>query len=129
MELLVLNQRNATSTRMRKPTVRFSRKSGVINISKSAWEKMELSEKSRLSFCQDKRNPSDWYIRTDDPEGFETRETSSDQHVFNSMTVVNYILDSCSVAKTCAFTIGSEPVEENGVKYWAIITSNRIGEA
>lgn len=128
MELLVLNQKNATSIRMGKATIRVNRGVGTISFSKSACKRMGLTQNSKLAFCQDKKNPSDWYIRTDDPDGFQPRKVGGSAMMINSKRVVVSMLDTLHIKQKCSFMIGAAPIEEGGVKYWAIITSNRIGE-
>lgn len=129
MELLVLNLKNATRSRMRMATVRINRIPGTVSFSKAACERMGLTSSSCLSFCQDKKNPRDWYIRIDDPDGFQPRKTGVGQLILNTKKVAVRILDSLGINSTCGFSLGSEPEEFDGVRYWAIITSNRIGEA
>ncbi len=128
MELLVFNQQNSAFSKKGRATIRFSRKSGLISFSKETSERLHLNKDSRISICQDKKNPEDWYICKSDPNGFEIR-TKDGASSFNNTSIANKVLDSLKIANTCAFQVGSEPAfEQNDREYWAIITSKRIGQ-
>lgn len=130
MELITFNKKNALcKQRKGNPTIRFMRKTGIISISATAAERMKLNEKTSISFAQDKKEPKDWYICTNDPEGFAMRtKNKSLLYLFNNAVICNAILDALKVKEAVSFTIGVEPFNHEGKQYWPIITSNKLGE-
>lgn len=127
MELIVYNQTNAAYCCRSKPTIRFQR-IGTIHISKSIAEQLQITDKSRLSFCQDKKSPGDWYLIVGDEDGFKIRKTASNSLVLNCSAVVNRVFSSLGLIKACSFPVSSEPTIIDNKAYYPIITKHKIKE-
>ncbi|MBP8981482.1 MAG: hypothetical protein KBG19_00425 [Bacteroidales bacterium] len=126
MELIVYDRRNSGYSRG-KHFVRFNRNSGLITFSKSLCETINITEGSKISFCQDKKRPSDWFLTFDESNGFEA--LSSKNHnglVIFSKKIASRVLDTIDVVKSCSFNVATEITQHGGNDYYAIITSNPI---
>lgn len=58
-------------------TLTISLTTGVFRINATATRKMKLKKGSKVSFYQDKKYPSDWYIKINEEDGFPLRENSA----------------------------------------------------
>lgn len=132
MKLQVFNQDSLPSKRRGRPTVHFNTKSGVINFSSAVVQLMDLKEGDRIEVClheeEDTRGKktANWYIRTTQSEaGYPLRELKQGLG-FNSTALSQKILFSLEFNLSASFRISTEPIIEDGIKYWYIITQKPI---
>ncbi len=131
MKLKVYDKKNSNLFLVGKPTVRISRKAGLLTFQKGAIELMGLVPGDKLIVCNDEDSPRDWYIhKTADPEGFAPKakgKINANIVQFNSTILAAKILDSAGVAQRASFTISKTPATINGMEHWPLITANPMG--
>lgn len=130
MDLIIYNQQNAIRCCQRKPLIRFHRASGTMFFSKSLCDKLEIVPARSISFCQDKKKPSDWYLLLDESNGFTVRDPrkTGGGLLISNKEIACRVLNSTGVLKACSFPIASEPTIIDNKAYWPIITENKIKE-
>lgn len=109
------------------PTISFS-DSGVIRISKSATDALNIKAGDRLSLFQDEDSPTDWYL-SKDKDGFPTRPGStkdSGSVQFNSANTRNDFYQSLfdqddQFQWPRKFRIATEPTIYEKKLYYAIL--------
>lgn len=86
-----------------KPTIHLASKSGTVTFSKGAVSVLGLSEEKRnVLILQDEDHPQDWYLRVlpaGSTEGFNLRNKSDQNMMFNSCGLVNKIFTDCKHSK------------------------------
>ena len=131
MKLKVYDKRNSCSISTGRPTVRISRKAGLLTFQKGAIALLGLLPGDRLIVCNDEDSPRDWYIhKTADPEAFAPKpkgKAGANIVQFNSSILAAKVLDSAGVAERASFAISKTPAIINGMEYWPLITANPIG--
>lgn len=128
MKLFIYNRENSLSGSARngERTIRLSRNTGVIYMSRTLADKLELAESDKLLFANDEENKKDWYIsKTTDPAGFNIKNDKSGVRLSNKFLSTK-ILDSLKIALNATFLVASEPMEIDSVKYYKIIASSPI---
>jgi len=109
------------------PRVRFNKKAGLISFSIAAIKLLDLKKEDRVIILQDEENPEDWYInKTQSKSRFALRFQDNKKGVFfNCALITRRILDSLGFeGKSCSMPISKKPIDNNGEKYYLIITSN-----
>ena len=131
MKLKVYDKRNSCSFSTGRPTVRISRKAGLLTFQKGAISLLGLLPGDKLIVCNDEDSPRDWYIhKTADPEAFAPKQkgkAGANIVQFNSSILATKVLDSAGVAGRASFAISKTPAIINGMEYWPLITANPIG--
>jgi hypothetical protein len=123
MDLVSFTKETVPVTRRGPAFISFSRKAAS-SISKTAAVMMDMEAGSLIGIHQDKDEPENWYVSLAE-DGFELRTNSSGQCIiFNNAALANMLLDYLEIpGERVTFLIGKEPVEEDGVKYWPILTA------
>lgn len=108
------------------PKIALNSKSGTLSFTKSAVERLGLTEKSaggvKIEFFFEEEK-EEWYL-AETKSGFDIRSKTDQTMIFNSTFLVKKIFDSMAYEKhTGHILIGSEPEMINKVKYWPLITS------
>jgi len=105
-----------------KPSVHMTNK-GVFSLNKAAVQGIGLKKEDKILFVQDELIPKDWYIqKTDSEDGFVLRENQG-RLILNASKIVQNIFKSLEINKESAgFRIATEPTEDNGESYFAILT-------
>nr|WP_321357212.1 hypothetical protein [uncultured Draconibacterium sp.] len=100
-------------------------KSGVLKLSKQAYEQIDLKAGEKILILQDQERPTDWYIqKTNNEDGFVLRE-SSNHLAFNAKNIAIEILKSLGVEfKAMSFQMSTNPIDG---KYYAILTKSVKG--
>lgn len=109
--------------------IRLNKVTGCITISKRACEIIGLQGNDKVEFFQDEKKPTDWFItKTSSGSGFTVRKLTSGPGVaFNNTTSCRRIMDSNGVQeKTIAYRIGADPIQEEGMDLFALITKNPL---
>lgn len=126
MKLKTFNAENASLKRSGKPTIRVNRKSGVLSLSTSALELMDLKQGSEIELSQDEDSPADWYIhKSHSGNGFKIKCRLRNAQI-QSTYLARKILDCLKQPdmQSARFLISREPVEIEGLTCWLIITSS-----
>ena len=126
MKLTTFDAENMVSQRKGDAMISVSRK-GASSVSKAAALRMSWGGGDLISFHQDDETPEDWYISLS-KSGFILRDDKGGGGLaFNNTAMANAFLDALGVEEDrAAFFIASEPIIENKVKYWAVMTSKPI---
>ena len=129
--IMKLNEFNVSNSRYfankKDPRVRFNKKAGLISFSIGAEKLLDFKKGDKVIILQDEENPEDWYInKTQSKSGFALRIQDDQKGVtFNCSFIVKRILDSLGFeGKSCSMPISKNPIDNNGEKYYLIITSN-----
>lgn len=103
----------------RPPFIALS-KSGLIRLNKSLCELLNVDEDTRLAFLQDSDKKSNWYLRTDDPEGFPLR-VNGNSAGFSAISLRTTIIESMDLVDGhLSIPIGPEQVI-SGIKVWPLL--------
>jgi hypothetical protein len=128
MRLFIYNKENTVSigTRNGERTIRINRTNGVIYISKVLMNALKLKENEKLLFANDEDSPKDWYLcKTNDENGFVLKNDKTGIRFTNKYLSAK-ILDSVKIESNATFLVAKEPVNNNGVLYFKIITSSPV---
>lgn len=124
MKLFIYNKENSVSSvsRSGERTIRVNRSNGVVYISKALSEALGLKENEKLLFANDEENPKDWYLcKTNDINGFSLKIDKSGVRFMNKYLSTK-ILDSAKVEDSATFFVSKEPLSNNEVLFYKIIT-------
>lgn len=126
MKLKVFNQHNSKAAKSGERKIHFSKKSGLIGISKTATEELGIKEGDKLLLAQDEENPCDWFLaKTTDDEGFALR-LKSGSSAFNCSSLVSRVLDSLKIEQSAGFYNAKNPQKIEGKEYYLILTSKPL---
>lgn len=128
MKLKTFNHETLKTVRGGKATIRFTRQGGI-TISGKAAEKLNLSDGSKIEFCQSQEDPRDWYIhKTTSESGFEIRKSKAGICLmFNSSKLTAKFFESIeTLHKSVGFIVSGMPEVINGENYYYILTGNPI---
>lgn len=128
MKLFIYNKENALSTSARngERTIRLNRRNGVIYISRSLSDELQLQENDKLLFANDEENKKDWYLcKTSDDSGFTIKNDKAGVRFTNKFLSAK-ILDSVKIEANATFLVAKDPTEVDGTKYYKIIASSPV---
>ncbi|MEY8591461.1 hypothetical protein AALK14_08425 [Butyricimonas hominis] len=128
MKLFIYNKENALSISARsgERTIRLNRSNGVIYISRSLSDELQLQESDKLLFANDEENKKDWYLcKTNDNSGFTIKNDKAGVRFTNKFLSAK-ILDSVKIEANATFLVTKDPTEVDGAKYYRIIVSSPI---
>lgn len=134
MKLKIYNAENSAIYRQNVPVVRLNVKSGLLAFSAAAVEKMNLSPGKGIVIANDEESPRDWFIHiTPDPAAYKLRTAggkSKRGFLFcNSTAIVRSVFSSLKIESTSiGFMISQQPIIEQGLEYWLIITAKPFGK-
>lgn len=127
MELKRFNAETSGGVKTGEPIVSFNKKAGLITISKTAAEALELKEGSRVSFLQHPENKQDWYMDTKDEKGFLLRANKEGGSLaFNNVATAKTIcesIDKMKEAKTVIVPMLTVHDEEFGEGIYSLLTA------
>jgi hypothetical protein len=110
-------------------TLTISENTGVFRINATATRKLKLKKGAKISFFQDKKFPSDWYIRVNDEDGFPLRENNAGPKnknhkvfLFGHKELARHILKS--TGKTGTIQIPISGPEADGS--WVLVTKKAV---
>lgn len=133
MKLKKFDSLNSRISRTNAATIRFHCK-GNTSISKKAVDEIGLKDGDKISICQDEDDPNDFYLVTNDPDGFTLRASTGDGLNFNCATVFKTLAGifdgdfksiGCKLATTPTSFNGSDVLTKKQ-KLYAIITASAV---
>lgn len=123
MKLQVFDSKMSGKLKPGKLAVRINFKVGHFTFVKSACAAMDLKpgEQMKVGYNQ---ATEEWFLWKDDQDGFTLRLTKEDGNImFNNVATADAIRRNLNLTDDSAlFQIGSEPTEEDGIEYWALLT-------
>lgn len=128
MKLFIYNKENALSISARsgERTIRLNRNNGVIYISRSLSDELQLQENDKLLFANDEENKKDWYLcKTSDDSGFAIKNDKAGVRFTNKFLSAK-ILDSVKIEANATFLVAKDPTEVDDAKYYKIIVSSPV---
>jgi hypothetical protein len=123
MSLKFYNTETVTSRRSTNsaPKIMFSPK-GIIRFNNTATEALKLKEGSKVTFAQNPKKPTEWYLILGNKEGFNLR-INKGQATFNCKVVcedVRNCLIDVEDDKSAKVSVATTPIEIDGVKCFTI---------
>lgn len=123
MSLKFYNTETVTSRRSTNsaPKIMFSPK-GIIRFNKTATEALKFKEGSKVTFAQNPKKPTEWYVILGNKEGFNIR-INKGQATFNCKVVcedVRNCLIDVEDDKSAILNVATTPIEIDGVKCFTI---------
>lgn len=133
MKLKEFNLDNAKFQHTGKPSVRVNQKSGVISFSAEAADLIGLKDGVGIFILQDEESTRDWYISVSTHEIAIPVRNKKTGRCFNSTFLAKMILKSAVkggsaplTGNSASFLISKNPVIENDIPLYLIITSNPL---
>lgn len=129
MKLLIFNKENTTTfaTRKGERTIRLNKNTGIIYLSRTLSDELELKGNERMFFAYDEENTKDWYLcKTGDESGFAIKNDKAGVR-FSNKFLSTRILDTAKVEDYATFLVAKVPVEVEGQKYYKILVSSPVG--
>jgi len=97
-------------------------KNGTINFSAELARAGIFKPNSKIAFYQDEARPKDWYM-AESETGFTLKEKKDGILSLTSAKFCSAIAESVKFnGKTCSFLVATEPMENEGIKLYAILT-------
>lgn len=99
---------------------------GVITLSSSAVEVMQLSLNDTIAIAQDPENREDWYILKNMENGFKLRATGkgAKQLAFNCVKLVKEFLAAFDLKSGISLHINQKPIKDDTYgQMWLILTA------
>lgn len=101
------------------------RPEGTFLLTPKAGEAIGIKIGDKISIHQSDSEPRDWFLSKDDMGIAVRLNSKKDRFIFGSAKAAKTLLESCGIDYgAAAFTVSTEPIEHDGVKYFAIITSS-----
>lgn len=121
MKLKIYNKN--TRSRHSEPFLTFG-KNGAVTISQEAAKILELKNGDSIVISQDEEGPKDWYIAKG-CDDIIVRDKGSGSLLFNSASIGIELKKSTglNINKSVRFRMANEPTLQDGVKWYALITS------
>lgn len=127
MKLKSYNSQNLPVSSKTKPALYINSKAGLLHFNATAALKLGLKNGDAVEFHQDEDSENDWFI-SKSKSGFVVRDkdkASADKGVaFNNTTLAKLLFEKLGYKKqTGSVLIGAEPVKNEKVEYWPLITA------
>ena len=109
------------------PQISINPKAVLISFTGKTIELLKIAEGEKIAFSQDEESPRDWFLSKNE-NGFPLRVRDDSKkkiksYSLNNNAIARKLLNSLGIEGSFRFTIGTEPININGVDYWPIITA------
>lgn len=124
MKLKKIDKSSSTHFSKGEKRISLYMKNGTLNFSSELARCGIFKPNQLIAFFQDETRPKDWYM-AECETGFALKAKKDGTFTLTSSKFTHAIVESIGFnGKSCSFLVATEPIDLDGVKYYAILTSS-----